>query len=84
MKQQDERQSDGYLGRGHRQNEEKHDLPIGLAPAGARRNEGQAAGIEHDLDAHQRENKVTAREESGETQYEQDRGQNLSVLHRYL
>ena len=78
-----ERQSDRHLGGRHGENEQKHDLAVRLRPSRASRDECQAARVEHDLNAHEREDKVTPREKSRETQREQDRRENQYVLHRY-
>ena len=84
MEQEHERQSDRDFGRRHCENEQEHHLTVGLSPPGASRDERQTARIEHDLNAHEREDEVTPREKSRETQCEQDRRQDQGVLHRYL
>jgi hypothetical protein len=77
-------QSDRDFSRRHCENEQKHYLTVGLSPPGASRDERQPARIEHDLNAHEREDEVTPREKSRETQREQDRRQGQAVLHGYL
>ena len=84
MEQEYERQSDRDFGRSHCENKQKHYLTSRLPPPGASRDERQAARIEHDLNAHEREDQVPPRQKPGETQREQDRRQNQRVLHRYL
>jgi HD superfamily phosphohydrolase YqeK len=84
VEQQNERQSHRDLGRRHGENKQKHDLTVRLSPARARSDERQAAGIEHDLNAQEREDQVPPCQESRQPQREQDRRQNQCVLHRYL
>ncbi len=84
MEQEYERQSDRDFGRSHCENKQKHYLTIRFPPPGASRDERQAARIEHDLNAQEREDQVPPGQQSGETQREQDCRQNHRVLHRYL
>jgi hypothetical protein len=65
VEQEYECQSDGDFGRRHCENEQEHHLTVRLPPPGASCDEGQAARIEHDLNAHEREDEVTPREKSG-------------------
>ena len=74
MEEQNESQADGDFGGGHSEDEEEHDLAVGLSPARAGCDEREAAGVEHDFNAHQSEDKVTPRYESCQPQREQDRG----------
>jgi hypothetical protein len=84
VEQKYERQSDRNFGRSHCENKQKHYLTVGLPPPGASRDECQAARIEHDLNAQEREDEVPPRQKPGETQREQNCRQNQRVLHRYL
>ena len=79
---QDQGQAHGNLRRRHGQDEEKHDLAVGLAPPRPCRHEGHACAVQHDFDRHQNENQVTAHQESGQPQREQDSRQNERVTHR--
>ena len=83
MIKQNERQSNRDLGGRHGEDEQKHHLPIRLRPTRSRCDEGEAASVEHDLNAHQREDEITPREKSREPQREQDRRENQDVLCRY-
>jgi hypothetical protein len=58
-------------------------LSIRLCPTRARSDEGELAGVEHHLDAHERKDEITPREKSRETQREQDRRENQYVLQGY-
>jgi hypothetical protein len=84
VEQEHERQAHGNFSRRHRENEQKHHLTVRLSPSGSGCDERQAACVEHDLNTHEREDEITPREKSRETQREQDRRQNQAVLHRYL
>src|SRR5579862_2760377 len=84
VEEQDERQSDGDFSRSHGEDEEEHDLPVGLSPARAGCDEREAAGVEHDLKAHEREDEITPRDQSCQPQREQDRRQYHGVLYWYL
>ena len=84
MEQEYERQSDRDFGRRHCENKQKHYLTIRLPPPGASRDERQAARIEHDLNAQEREDEVPPGQKPGETQREQHRRQNQRMLHRHL
>lgn len=59
------------LGRRHGYDKEEHHLTVHLPPARARGNEREPAGVQHDLDAHQREDQVTPREKTGQPQQKQ-------------
>jgi len=65
-------QPNGYFGGSHRQNEQKHDLPVRLMPAGARCDKCQPRCVQHDLQRHQDEDQITAYEQAGQPQREQD------------
>src|SRR5277367_5879234 len=84
VEEQDKCQSDGDFGSGHGEDKEKHDLPIGLSPSRAGCDECEAACIEHDLNAHEREDEITPRDQSCQPQREQDRRQYHGVLYWYL
>jgi hypothetical protein len=62
VEQEYECQSDRDFGRRHCQNEQKHYLAVRLSPPGASRDERQTARIEHDLNAHEREDEITPRD----------------------
>src|SRR6185437_16146087 len=53
IKAQDERQAYRDFRCCQRQNEDEHDLTVGLSPARAGGDESQPGGIQHDLDGHQ-------------------------------
>ena len=84
MEQEYEAQPDRNFGGCNGENKQKHYLTVRLPPAGTSRDKGQAARIEHDLNAHEREDQVPPRQKPGETQREQNRRQNQRVLHRHL
>jgi len=65
-----QRQSDRYFRSRHGQDEEKHDLAVGLAPARSCRNESYSRAVQHDLDGHQNKNQITAHQEPGQPQRE--------------
>jgi hypothetical protein len=46
----------GYFGGCHGQNEQKHNLAVGLKPSSSGDYESQPCGVEHDLKRHQYEN----------------------------
>jgi hypothetical protein len=69
---QDERQSDGYFSRGHGQDKQKHNLTVGLMPTSPGHHKCQPRGVEHHLERHQDEDQITAYEQAGESQREQD------------
>src|ERR1700683_2281949 len=52
---QHQSQSYGYFSRRYRQNEQKHNLAIGLMPSGSGDHECQTRGIEHHFQRHQDE-----------------------------
>lgn len=83
MVEQYECQADRHLSGGHGEDEQEHDLAIWLRPPRSCSNESQTARIEHDLNAHEREDEVTPREKSCQTQQKQDRRENQCVLHRH-
>lgn len=62
LKLQNQGEANRHLGRSHGKNEQKHHLPVRLTPSGAGRNESEPAGIEHNLNAHQRKDEITPRE----------------------
>ncbi len=70
MEAKDQRQTDGDLRRSHRQDEEKHDLTIGLPPSRAGRDKRYSRAVQHEFDGHQNEEQVTAHEETGQPQRE--------------
>src|SRR5260370_10181850 len=61
-------QAHGYFSRRHGQNEQKHNLAIGLMPSRPGHHEGQTSGVEHHLKQHQAENKITAYDQAGQAQ----------------
>jgi hypothetical protein len=67
VEQEYERQSDSHFGRRHCENKQKHYLTIWLPPTGASRDERQAARVEHDLNAQEREDQVPPGQQSGKT-----------------
>src|SRR5574338_1336519 len=71
VKAQHERQPDRHLGCGHRQDEEEHHLAVGLLPARARDDERETRRVQHDLDRHEHEDHVVAREHADEAKHEQ-------------
>jgi hypothetical protein len=83
MKLQNHSESDGDLGGGHGDDEEKHHLTIHLPPTGAGGDKSQTAGIEHNFHAHQRENEITPREKSGQPQQKQHCREKQRVIHWY-
>jgi hypothetical protein len=62
LKEDYERQANRSFSSSHCEDEKKHYLTVRLSPPGARCNERQAARIEHDLNAHEREDEVTPRD----------------------
>ena len=69
---QHQREPHGYFRSRHGQDEEKHDLAIGLVPAGSGDHECQPYRVEHDFQRHEDKDQVTAYEKSGQPQREQD------------
>ena len=69
-----QRQSYGDLSRRHGENEQEHNLPVGLMPARSGDYERQACRIEHHLQRHQDEKQITAYQQACQPQREQDRG----------
>ena len=65
-------QTYGDFGSRHRQDEQKHDLPVGLMPSSPGDHECQTRRIEHHLQRHEDENQITAYEQAGQSQREQD------------
>jgi hypothetical protein len=62
----------GYFGGRHGQNEQEHDLAVSLMPSSTGDHECQPCRIEHDFQRHQDKDQVTAYEQSGQPQREQD------------
>ena len=81
---QDQGQSDRDLRRGHGENEDKENLPISLLPSRPSDHERQTCRVEHHLKRHENKNQVTAYEEAGQSQREQDPRQEQPVSQRYL
>jgi hypothetical protein len=65
-------QSHGYFSRCHGQDEQKHDLTVSLMPSRPGDHKCQARRVEHHLKRHQDENQITAYEQAGQSQREQD------------
>src|SRR5208283_431696 len=80
---QDQRQTDGYFGGCHGQNEHEHHLAVRLMPSRPGDHECQPRGIEHDLQGHQNKKQITPYEQTGQTQREQDPRQHQPVPHGY-
>jgi hypothetical protein len=62
LKLQYEGEANRDFGGSHGQNKQEHHLPIRLPPSRAGRDKRQTAGVEHQLNTHQRENQITPRE----------------------
>src|SRR5665213_1600870 len=67
----DECETDGDLGGGHRQDEQKHDLPIHLAPPGAGHHKRQPRRVQHHFDRHQDEDDVASHQHPEQPEAEQ-------------
>src|SRR5271156_2025480 len=65
--------------RRHCQNEQKHDLTVRLMPSRPGDHECQTCRVEHDLKRHQNKNQITAYEQAGQSQREQDPRQQQPV-----
>jgi len=81
---QDQGQSDRDLRCGHGQDKQKHNLSISLLPACPGDDERQTRRVEHHLKRHENENEVTAYEQAGQSQREQDSRQEQPVSQRHL
>jgi hypothetical protein len=55
-------QTHGNFRSRHRQNEQKHDLPVGLMPSSPGDHKSETRRIEHHLQRHKDENQITAYE----------------------
>src|SRR5512138_624874 len=70
----DDRKADGGLGRGHRHHEEHEDLA--LDPDAPRdRDERKVHRVQHELDAHEQDDRIASENDAGDTEREQDRTQ---------
>ncbi len=78
VKLQDQCQADRGFRSRHSEDEDEHDLTVGLRPASPGCDKRQSGGIEHDLDGHQNENEITPHQQTGHSQREQNPGQHQS------
>jgi hypothetical protein len=69
---QDQGQSNRDFRCGHGENKNKDNLSISLLPSRPGDHERQTCRIEHDFKRHKHENQVTAYEQAGQSQREQD------------
>ena len=83
MKLKQQRETNGDFGRRHREYEQEHYLSVRAAPSITACDKSETGRVQHDLNGHQRENEITPREKSDQTQREQDHRQIQHVLHRY-
>src|SRR3981189_756523 len=67
VEQETERQPDEHFGRRNCENKQKHYLTIRLPPPRASRDERQAACVEHDLNAQEREDEDPPGQQAAET-----------------
>jgi hypothetical protein len=70
---QHDRQADAGFGGRQAQNQNEHDLAVGLPPAAAGHHECQCGGIHHDFQAHQHEQHVASHQQADQAEREQDR-----------
>src|SRR5688572_11738480 len=77
----DDGQPDDDLGRGHHHHEEGGDLAVEVAVLPGERDEGQVAGVEHQLHAHEDHDGVAPDEDPHTPDGEQDRGEDDVLGH---
>ena len=56
----DDAEAHHHLGRGHHQDEEHQHLPADVVQGAGERDEGEVGGVEHELDAHEHDQHVSA------------------------
>src|SRR5213594_4363026 len=71
----DDGQSDGYLGRRHRDHEEHQNLAVGITGSLAERHEREVGGVQSQLDRHENDEWVPANDDTDHTNGEERRGQ---------
>ena len=79
----DQSQPDRNFRGRHRQNKDKNDLPVRLAPARTGNDKRQACSVQHDLERHQNEKDVTPDQQADQSQREQNPRQEQSLMHRH-
>src|SRR5205823_5056668 len=77
----DDREPDDDLGRGHDHHEERDDLPVERAVDPGEGDERQVDRVEHQLDAHEHDDRVAADEHTGRADGEQH-GRQVEVVVR--
>src|ERR1019366_2749893 len=77
----DDRKPDDHFGGRHNHDEERHDLAVQVAVDARERDESEVACVEHEFDAHEHHDGVTAQEHTECPDREQDRGQ-VEVVRR--
>ena len=71
MELEQERQAHRDFSGRHGKDEDEHHLPVRASPLITSRHECETACVQHDLDGQQREDEITPREKSDQTQREQ-------------
>src|SRR5262245_16711040 len=80
----DDRQSDGDLDGGHHHDHERQDLALVVADLAAERDQRQVRGVQHQLDAHEHDDHVAAREHADHADHEDQRGDDLELERRHV
>src|SRR6516225_1778155 len=70
-----DREADDDLRGGHHHHEERDDLPVQVPVHPRERDEGQVARVQHQLDAHEYDDRVAPHEHADPADHEQDHGQ---------
>src|SRR6476660_2262857 len=74
-----DREADDDLGGGHHHHEERDDLPVQVLVHSRERDEGQVAGVQHQLDAHEHDDGVAPYQHARPADHEQNHGQGYVV-----
>src|SRR5690242_9174778 len=74
-----DREADDDLGGSHHHHEERDDLPVQVLVHPRERDEGQVAGVQHQLDAHEHDDGVAPYQHAHPADHEQDHGQGYVV-----
>jgi hypothetical protein len=69
-----QRQPHCHFSRRYRQNEQEHNLPVGLMPPRSSDYERQPCRVEHYLERHEDEEQITAYQQACQPQRKQDPG----------
>ena len=77
-------QSDRHFDGGHRQNEQKHHLPVRLSPARPGDDKRQSGGIQHDLHRKQREDDIPPHQHPDQPEAEKDADDNQAMSWRAI